>query len=155
MTLEKYFDTDDGSLPEVEVTFADRSNLEPALRHLYDSGGSDVSRGDRQVWSKLRQSERSYAGPADAALVASDELEPFHVVLRGVRGSEHAIPDLGVFVWPCGLTLDYRMGAEWGSHEIESFLHLLRRLVHRGGAVAVPWWGAEGEHDFKSALLLA
>jgi hypothetical protein len=153
MTLKKYFETDDGSLPEVEIAFDDQSNLEAAFRHLYDCGGFDVSRGPGQVWSKGSQSERSYAGPADAALVASDELDPFHVVLRGIRGTEHAIPDLGVFVFSSGITIDYRMGAEWGSHEIESFLHLLRRLVKLGGSVAVPWWGLEGESDFAIALL--
>jgi hypothetical protein len=153
MTLKRYFERDDGSLPEVEISFGDRSSLEPAFRHLHDCGGFDVSRGHGQVWVTRTQSERGYAGPSDAGLVASGELEPFHVVLREIRGSEHAIPDLGVFVFSCGMTIDYRMGADWGSHEIESFLHLLRRLVRLGGSVAVPWWGPEGESDFASALI--
>ncbi len=153
MTLKKYFETDDGSLPEIEISFGDRPHLEPAFRLFYDCGGFDVSCGYRQVLSKPDQSERNYAGPADAALVASDELGPFHVVLRGVRGSEHVIPDLGLLVLPSGLIIDYRMGADWGSREIESFLLILRRLRQLGGSVAVPWWGAEGERDFENALL--
>jgi len=152
MALGKYFEIDDGSLPEVEVTFDDRSRLAMAFRHFHDCGGVDVTLGQKLVWSTRTHCERAYAGPADAALVASGELDPFHVVLRGVRGDSHPIPDLGVFVFSTSLTIDYRMGAEWGSHEVTSFVRLLRQLAKLGGTMAVPWWGAEGESDFAEAM---
>lgn len=44
------------------------------------------------------------------------------------------------------------MGAVWGQNEIQSFLALLDQLRELGGQVSVPWWGADGEQDFLTAL---
>ena len=152
MGIAKYFKSDDGSLPEIELSFDAPGLMIVAFQHLYDRGAINVSEAESMVWSIASQSERPYAGPADATLVASGEIEPFHVVLRGVLGSDFPIPDLGIFVSTDSLTLDYRMGPDWGQAEIGSLIELLRQLSTLGGSVSVPWWGTAGEQDFRSAL---
>jgi hypothetical protein len=40
-----------------------------------------------------------------------------------------AIPDLGVFVYPNELALDYRMGPEWDEPRVRVLFELLRQLA--------------------------
>ncbi|MCC5085434.1 hypothetical protein [Xanthomonas campestris] len=152
MDLSKYFERNDGSLPEVEVKFPNRSAVSVAFKHLYDRGARNVTVNGGYVWIKETQSEKPFGGPEDAVLVASGAAEAFHVVLGGIAGTDCPIPDLGVFVFTDSLALDYRMGSDWGPPEIQSWLELLRQLLGLGGEVSVPWWGADGERDFLVAL---
>ena len=64
-----------------------------------------------------------------AALVARGAAQSFHVVLEGVRSLDVALPDLGVFVFPDQLALDYRMGSEWTPARVEAFFALLADLA--------------------------
>jgi hypothetical protein len=152
MELSEYFENDDGSLPEIEITFADPSAVPLALKHLYDRGARNVTVKGGYVWISESQSEKPFSGPDDAFLVASGVAEAFHVVLGGIAGTNCPIPDLGVFVFTDTLALDYRMGSDWGPLQIQSFLELLRQLRGLGGKISVPWWGADGERDFLVAL---
>ena len=152
MNLSRYFETDDGSLPEIEVTFSDLSQVSAAFGHLFACGARNVTPGGSQLWIRAAQAERPFAGPDDAALVSFGTADPFHVVLGSVTGAGSPIPDLGVFVFTNSLTLDYRMGPGWGACEIQSFLSLLLELQTLGGVVSAPWWGAEGGRDFQAAL---
>ena len=152
MGLLQYFDTDDGSLPEITVTFADPSQVIRAFEHLFACGARNVSVGGGNLWLTASQSEKSFSGASDAALVISGAADSFHVVLAGVDCSGCSIPDLGVFVDPDSLTLDYRMGSVWREPEIHSLLELLRQFRTLGGVVSVPWWGVRGEQAFMAAL---
>ncbi|MEG3998101.1 hypothetical protein [Microcoleus sp. SVA1B1] len=152
MNLSEYFETDDGSLPEIEVAFADPSLVSLAFKHLYDRGARNATANGGYIWINSSQSERPFSGPEDALLVASGAAEAFHVVLSGITEADHPIPDLGVFVFTDSLALDYRMGSSWGQSEIQSLLALLRQLRELGGQISVPWWGAQGERDFYAAL---
>ncbi|MGY4891986.1 hypothetical protein [Xanthomonas euvesicatoria] len=152
MDLLEYFANDDGSLPEVQVAFSDSSLVPLAFKHLYDRGARNVTVNGGHLWIKASDSEKPFSGYEDALLVASGDAEAFHVVLGGIAGSSSPIPDLGVFVFADSLDFDYRMGAVWGQNEIQSFLALLDQLRELGGQVSVPWWGADGEQDFLTAL---
>lgn len=149
MNISKYFATNDGSLPEVVVTYSDSSLVPQAFQYLFDLGAKNRTVDGGYLWIKASQSGKPFSGPQDALLVSSGAAEAFHVVLGGIRGQ---IPDLGVYVFTDSLTLDYRMGAHWGQDQIYSLLKLLRQLRDLGGVVSIPWWGAEGEHDFLAAL---
>jgi len=59
--------------------------------------------------------------------------EPFHVLAPGLQFAGVVIPDLGVFVWPDEVTLDYRMGPEWGRRQLLALFELLRQLVAATG----------------------
>jgi hypothetical protein len=46
---------------------------------------------------------------------------------------------LGVFVWPDAVTLDHRMGREWGPPQVAGFFELLRDCCALdSGAVVIP-----------------
>ncbi|QEO78839.1 hypothetical protein [Pseudomonas brassicacearum] len=152
MNLSEYFATDDGSLPEIVVTYSDSSLAPKAFQYLFDRGAKNVTVDGGYLWINASQSEKPFSGPQDAMLVCSGAAEAFHVVLTGLHGCHSQIPDLGVYVFPDSLTLDYRMGAQWGRDQIHSFLDLLRHLKHLGGVVSIPWWGDEGEREFLAAL---
>jgi hypothetical protein len=126
-TLHDLFDTDDGSLPDIYVL-----NLSPA--------------GVKNMWTHLSQMARSLAGggsfwhiadkqdvavesvPNAAELVVTGEAESFHVVLCGITVEGTVIPDLGVFVFPASIYIDYRMGQEWGPSQLVAFFNLLAQL---------------------------
>jgi len=152
MNLSRYFETNDGSLPEIEVTFSDSSRMLLAFQHLYNRGAQNVTANGGSLWLTQSQTDAPFSGPESASLVASGTAEAFHVVLGDIAGSDRTIPDLGVFVFPDTLAFDYRMGSDWGPQEIQSLLVLVRQLCDLGGVVSVPWWGAEGERDFLEAL---
>jgi hypothetical protein len=152
MDLSKYFETNDGSLPEIEVTFSDPSRMPLAFQHLYSRGAQNVTANGGSLWLTRSQIDVPFSGPESASLVRSGAADAFHVVLGGIAGSDRKIPDLGVFVFPDCLAFDYRMGSDWGAQEIQSLLALLRQLHELGGVVSVPWWGADGERDFLDAL---
>ena len=127
--LHDLFDTDDGSLPEVRVDYADPKATAAAYALLRERAAQIVTDNPR-FWSKSDHAERPLDSvPNAAALVASDEAEAFHVVLRGIRSRDVAIPDLGLFVFPDQLALDYRMGPSWGPREVEALFELLAELT--------------------------
>ena len=119
------FDTDDGSLPVIEV-----AKLSPA--------------GVSAVYAMLRRRSRLHGDPTElwrctrddtvpvdsvpeaAGLVAAGEAEAFHVCVEGLVAGGVELPVLGVFVYPDSVALDYRMGREWGPAQVAGFFELLR-----------------------------
>jgi hypothetical protein len=152
VVLTNYFDTDDGSLPEIDVTYAEPSLVPLAFRHLYARGARNVTRGGGLIWISETHTEKSFAGPDDASLVASGVAAPFHVVLADIVGLGCPIPPLGVFVLADRITLDYRMGSEWAPAQIKSLLNLLRELQGLGGRVSTAWWDHHFSQDLTAAL---
>ena len=150
--LHQYFDQDDGSLPEVIVSFPSADAVATALRYLDTLGARNVTVGGGTWWSRTEQVDKPYSGIGDALRVLSGEADPLHFVLGGVYVAGCVLPDLGVFVDPDGLCLDYRMGDDWGEHEIAALLALLGNLEDAGGIVTVPCWGSEGEDAFLRAI---
>lgn len=127
--LHDLFDTDDGSLPEVRVGYSISSAAVGGYA-LLRSRAARIVTEKAYFWSNTLDSERpidSVANPAE--LVVSGEAEPFHVVFGGLQSQSVVIPDLGVFVFPDRLALDYRMGSEWGPGQLLAFFELLADLV--------------------------
>ena len=155
MKLLRYFDTDDGSLPEIEVVFSSPEKVSQAFELLLESNARNVTAGGGYLWVKASQEEKPFTGSGDAALVISETAEPFHVVLAGIISANYTLPDLGVLVTPAGLTIDYRMGVAWREAEVKALLVLLKNLCALGGTLSNPWWGIDGERAFTEALRLA
>lgn len=154
MNLNRYFERDDGSLPEIEVAFVSLAQASEAFHHVLACGARDVTCGDSPLRIRGAQAEERRDAAATAALAANDVVDPVHVVLGGITIDGVSIPDLGVFVSMDGFTFDYRMGLAWGMQEIHAFISLLQQLRMLGGVVSVPWWGVEGERDFQEALCI-
>lgn len=148
--LRRYFETNDGSLPDLEVRYSVAANIPIAFAHLFACGGRIVNA--RTVWMRDSQSEKLVTGPKDAELVVAGTADSFHVLLAGVVCTGIELPDLGVFVFPDSLGIDYRMGPEWGREQVHGFIELLRQLRGMGGEVVVTWWGEQGARDFSAAL---
>jgi hypothetical protein len=51
------------------------------------------------------------------------------VVFGGIRVRGTSIPDIGVFLCPDQIALDYRMGSAWGSKQLEALFELLVELA--------------------------
>jgi hypothetical protein len=126
--LHDLFDTDDGSLPEIRVNYVEREAMVAGYNLLRRRAARIVTEKP-YFWSKVHNAERALDSVSNAAtLVVSDEAEPFHVVLGGIQARNTTIPDLGVFVLPDQLALDYRMGPAWGASELEALFQVLLEL---------------------------
>jgi hypothetical protein len=127
--LHDLFDTDDGSLPEVRVNYCNPMAT-IAGYDLLRKRANQIVTANPSFWSKMEDVERPLDSVPNAAfLVVSGEAEAFHVVLGGIQSCGVAIPDIGVFVLPHRLCLDYRMGTTWGPGELEAFFALLAELM--------------------------
>jgi len=127
--LHDLFDTDDGSLPEIDVRYSG-VNATAGGYSLLRGRAASVATETPCFWSKGHGEERPLDSvPNAASLVLSGEAEPFHVVLGGLRSNGAVVPDLGVFVFPGRLTLDYRMGPGWGPGELRGLFRLLSDLA--------------------------
>lgn len=127
--LRDFFDADDGTLPEVRVDFRDSAATVSGYALLRRRAARVVSE-KAYFWSKTHDEARPLDSVSNAAaLVVSGEAEAFHVVFCGIQSGGVAIPDLGVFVFPDQLTLDYRMGLAWGPIQLAAFFRLLGELA--------------------------
>jgi len=126
--LHDLFDADDGSLPEVRVDYRDSAATVSGYALLRGRAARVVS-DNAYFWSKTHECRPLDSVSNAAALVVSGEAEAFHVVLGGILSRSVAIPDLGVFVFPDQLALDYRMGPAWGPKELEALFGLLGELA--------------------------
>ena len=123
------FDTDDGSLPEIRVDYTNARAMVRGYAFLR-ARASRIVPENAAFWSKTHAEERPIDSVSSAAgLVASGKADAFHVLLAGIQVNGVAIPDLGVFVFPDQLALDYRMGPSWGPAEVEALFQLLAELT--------------------------
>lgn len=127
--VHEFFDTDDGSLPEVHMNYSDPHAVSRGFTLLLDRSRELVA-DDGQFWSKAAEKARPVNSvPNAAALVVSGEAEAFHVVIEDIRCGGVTLPDLGVFVFQDQICIDFRMGEHWGPAELAGFFGLLADLA--------------------------
>jgi hypothetical protein len=128
--LRWLFETDDGALYDIRLAGLDEAGVVAAFEFI--RARSAVT-SDACFWHKGLERDERVADYSDAArLVVRGEAEAFHLLAPGLKFAGVVLPDLGVFVWPDELTLDYRMGLEWGPQLVALF-ELLRQLVTIAG----------------------
>ena len=153
MDISRYFQNDDGSLPEIEVEFSSAESLQRAFSYFFDLGAENIAINGSYLWLRKEQREEPFSGPRDAALVIDGKADPFHVVLGSINVDSHELPVLGVFVDPSSLVIDYRMGQDWSRVEVGALMNLLKSLIALGGNVSVArWWGTDGQDNFGRYL---
>ena len=132
------FDTDDGSLPGIEVSKLSPDELAAIYAMLRSR--SHVEGDPPEFWSTVEEASRPVDSvPNAAALVASGQAEAFHMLIAGLVASGVPLPPIGVFVWPDTIELDYRMGSDWGPPQVAGFFELLRDCCRlAAGALVVP-----------------
>lgn len=126
--LHALFDTDDGSLPEIELTNLCSLHVGDIYLFLV-SRGKDITSGGAHFWDNRLKQERAIDSVGNAAtLVVQGIAEPFHIVISSLTVNGVNIPDLGIFVFQDSISLDYRMGIAWGPAELTAFLELLSQI---------------------------
>lgn len=152
--LHDMFDTDDGTLPDIYIDNVSPQGVESMWAYLKASAGSYAS--DASVWHKAKNQEIPISSVINAAkLVVTGEAEVFHIVLHGIIFNNVRIPDLGVFVFPDAIHLDYRMGPEWGPNELQAFFGLLRSLyaIDENAVISLPGdYNSEWQRRFREAM---
>lgn len=149
--LHDLFDSDDGSLPEIRVDFADRAATVAGYGLLRERTARVVSERP-SFWTKPGAVECAIDSvPNAAALVVAGRASPFHIVLGGLESGGHTIPDLGVLVDPDRLALDYRMGHDWGPGELCALFDLLGALATLDPKASLSHDDPEGAARFQDA----
>jgi hypothetical protein len=152
--LHDLFDTDDGSLPDIELNSLTAEEIENIYAYLR-LNSKIVSRGS-YFWSITTQEEVPVDSVENAAnLVVRGEAEYFHIVVGGLTFGGIVIPDLGIFVFENSMSLDYRMGQEWGSSEVDALFALFSKIREIAPLVEIeyPNYSSEVCERFKSALV--
>ncbi|SRR6266536_385208 len=123
------FDTNDGSLPEIDIAALSPASLADMWSYLRYAATAYV--GDAWFWhTATHQQIPLDSVPNAAQLVVTGEADVFHTVLRGMTFFDTIIPDLGVFVFQDTISLDYRMGSDWNAAAVTALFELLRHLHH-------------------------
>ena len=126
--LHAYFDTNDGSLPELWLTLRTPADLVTVVTHLHNYGR--LSPHTDWVWFDTDNHEQPLTDVgAVAALVSAGLVPPFHVLLTDLVVEMVRLPDLGMFVMSEWIVLDYRMGAEWQPETLAALFSLLAILA--------------------------
>ena len=122
------FDTDDGSLPEIELKLLTGENIRDIYSYLKDRG-QDVTVNGAQFWDKTINDSRPITSVDNPAFFVVQYLaEPFHMVIGGIKTDNIIIPPLGFFVFQEGIFLDYRKGQTWNPENVTGLLYLLCEL---------------------------
>lgn len=128
--VAKTFQEDDGSLPDINLDFAEYP-VAADIYALIQARATHLVSTNSYYWSTSKQQECPIIfGQNPAIEYLRGEAEPFHVVFGGLRSSSgNPIPDLGVFILAPGFVgLDYRMGPEWNEAAVIGLFELLRDL---------------------------
>ncbi len=126
--LHDLFDTDDGSLPVIRVSYTEGEATVTSY-DLLRRRAERVVTEKPYFWSRVHNAELALDSvPNAAALVVAGEADPFVVWLGGIQAQDTTIPDLGLFVFDDGLELIYRMGPDWGPCELEALFQVLVEL---------------------------
>ncbi len=125
--VSSYFETDDGSLPEI------------ALGNLHDRGRDNVF-AVLASYFEMMNIEATYVDKKNS-LVESAHFS--HSLLRRLEAAEIKrvqfvanelkvqgiqLPDLGILILPDEVILDYRMGSDWTPKTVFSFFSFLKEL---------------------------
>jgi hypothetical protein len=123
--LHDLFDTDDGSLPEIELNCLSGVQVQSIYLFLR-SRGKDTTRDGAKFWDNDLKQKRPVDSIANAAtLVTTNRADPFHVVISGLTFNGVTVPDIGVFVFQESISLDYRMGVEWEPAKLSAYFECL------------------------------
>ena len=96
--LHDLFDTDDGSLPDIEIN--NLGGKEVTDVYAYLRSHSELTSDEQYFWSITENKDVPVKSVANAAqLVIRGEAEVFHVVVKGLFFGGAIIPDLGIFVF--------------------------------------------------------
>lgn len=140
-----------------EVTLEGLSMTSVALIYALVRSNSTPASANAVFWSRSRRENVLLdATPNAAMLVARGDAPAFHFLVTQVRFDGHAIPDLGVFVHPEAIQLDYRTGPEWSADGLWGLVALLRAATTLAPEAELLWdprCGGEESPSLASQLI--
>ena len=122
------FETDDGSLPAVELQRL--TPLEVGRLYSLIRASSQIVDEDPSFWDEEAGMSRALDDVPNAGLlVALGKASVFHFVAEGLSANGALIPALGVQVFQDTIAVDYRMGGEWNERSVFAFFSWLDNLI--------------------------
>jgi hypothetical protein len=123
------FGTDDGSLPDIELNNLVKGDVILGYEFIRDHA-SYISSKEPSYWSTLENCDVQFSYSDNiATLVVSGTADPIHLCFDGITSpSGKRIPELGLYIFTDGLSLDYRMGPEWNQGAIQGLFELISSL---------------------------
>ena len=145
---------DDGSLPDIWLK--DLSDVEVIHGYKYLRDNSErISSKDSSYWSPVLEKEVSFSltdNPAEK--VVSGEADSFHLCFDGVFNTKgFSIPELGLYVAPDTLALNYRMGPEWTCEAIAGLFELIQGMALENQTLTLEHTG--NINDIDGSILLS
>lgn len=124
-----HFDTDDGSLPGIDIEGLSGAQVGATYRFLRSIGDSVADCvPPAQFWHRTKNAAVAVdAVPNLPELVVTGEAESPHFCLT-FHFEGISIPPIGLAVFRDAIGLDFRMGPEWTPDCVRAFLRLLQAL---------------------------
>ncbi len=148
------FTDDDGSLPGIEFRNLLPKSVQCLVTYFFRHGR--LTTEDMTLWHNEMQADVPLGQVDDpAGLVVSGKAEPFHCCFQLHSPGLEKIPVLGLFVFQDLVEIDYRMGADWNSDNVDCFFRLLAHLKSLATEANVESADCEGlpyPDEFKAAL---
>ena len=154
--LKPYFEPDDGACPEICLLQLKATEVIAIFDDL-------TARNPRLVGSPVYLdltdgTEKPLLGSENPATrVTQRAAEPFHALLQHVKTPIGEVPEIGVFVLPEIIALDYAKGPDWTKETVAAFLCLflqLLELVETPNISVDSQEGPDFPRDFGEALRL-
>jgi hypothetical protein len=134
--LHDLFDTDDGSLPEIQIRNLASDEVIAIFDYLQNACHQLAK--SASFWSIEDQEDKPINSvPNAAALVTQGRAEAFHVLCQELNYGGEVIPDIGVFVFDDQINLDYRMGAEWNAGKLKALFEILQEIIRIAPAAKI------------------
>jgi hypothetical protein len=124
---KSYFETDDGSLPEIAIgnlRGKDREKVFSLLCSYFESKNIDAT-------YVIRKSDFVESSPFNKALLRrleDNEITRIQFLVKGLKIHEASLPDLGILILSEEVILDYRMGCDWTPKTVFSLFCFLKEL---------------------------
>lgn len=125
--MRPLFDSGDGALPEICIGRLEERQVVDVYLLIRSLGTSLVGFPlIRDMRDRCDKPLDSIADPAE--LVVQAKVEPFHFLIRGIAFNARRLPDLGVYILPDAVAIDYQCGPEWREPQVNALFELLRRI---------------------------
>jgi hypothetical protein len=124
--IAECFCYDDGGLPSIAINGLSSHGLS-AIYAMLRKRSKLAGNEPFLFYHRIQNDSVSIDSVPDAAaLVVEEQADAFHFCIEGVIAAGVELPILGIFVFPDGIEIDYRMGSVWGPDQIAGFFELLK-----------------------------
>ncbi|MEO0802641.1 MAG: hypothetical protein AAFY57_10245 [Cyanobacteria bacterium J06642_2] len=148
------FRIDDGSLPSIDFAGLTPASVR-AIFEFFRENGECVTESPT-LWDSDIEADVPLMPIVDpCALIQQGRTDSFHCCFGSIRIDSVELPVIGTFVFRNSVGLDYRMGSQWNSRNVDAFFKLiahLKTLAPESTIKSTPSEGLVNERSFLQAL---